>query len=68
MTHTQWEMMLNIYQYQIRGNRASKNQCNKNILNSLISRRWVKEFEDGTIEVTQLGLEKSEEEITALYS
>jgi len=63
MTFAQWELMLSIYQEK----RPSKHRCHKKIIESLIKRGWVQEFEDGTVEVTELGLERAKEEIASLY-
>lgn len=66
MKDSHWELLLLIYQDQMRGIRALEKQCNKNLLKTLYKQGWIEKLSDETIKVTDLGYEDAKE-ITELY-
>jgi hypothetical protein len=67
MTYTQWELLLMINRDNRDGFRPSKQRCKKSVLDACVAKGWIKENDDGTVEVTDKGRIDAEENITTLY-
>lgn len=69
MKYSHWELLLCIYQSQFLGiasTKPRKSQCHKTLIKTCIKNGWVKENEDGTVEITEKGINDAKE-IAPLY-
>lgn len=69
MKYSHWDLLLSIYQYNNLGDntiKLQKDRCHKTLIKTCIKNGWVKEYGDGTVEVTEKGMEDSKE-YAALY-
>lgn len=63
MKYSHWELLLCVYQQQNSFSKIKplKIQCNKTLLKTCIKNKWIKENDDGTVEVTTDGYEAAKE-------
>jgi hypothetical protein len=69
MKYSHWQLLLIIYQcnklnsnrFNNDDKRVQKNRCNKTLIKTCINNGWVKEYDDGTVDVTEKGMEEAKE-------
>ncbi len=66
MKYSHWELLLEIYRYQQSNTRMLEVQANKNLMKTCYKNDWVEKLNDGTLIVTEKGIEASKE-IAPLY-
>jgi len=67
MKYSHWELLLFIYQYNLNKDiKIQKYRCHKTLIKTCLKNNWVKECEDGTVEITNKGIEDAKE-IAPLY-
>ena len=65
MTYTQWEALLELY--QLGGSAQYGSIQNKRVIKRCIEKGYVHENKDGSIQITEVGIESAKEQFTELY-